>query len=379
MGEVKQKASIAYFELMSGLFLFLVLLLVLFTAAAGNNSIFLVLMGFFPTVLVIIISLLIYDQYIEQRKMLWAMPVVIVGLFYFIGKATPSITGGLDIDILSSINFILSVIYVLVTFSVFRNYKKYAVEGKTIHHHTHHTHQTHNIHNKKTEEPKICKPEELQQYVASIEDKSKALNFAIGRVYSQFHGGSEEIRNKLRIPKDWYNEFSLIGIGTNTVDYVKLNEIIAKFEVHLRVFEKSEKEVFGKRVENLKNLIHDVVGRDKIIDVLDHNDKDPVRSYYEGALNFCKKVREDMRNRELKLVKNTYIPKNEEEKEEIKKLTSSTSDEKKGKYFPRLEKKTTTKSKESKKSSKGKTSTKEDVVLIKDVDEEERKPSFNHP
>jgi len=296
MGETEQKATITYFEVMSGLFLFLILMLVLLTAIAGNNSLFLVLMGFFPTILVIIISLLSFENYVEKRKSLWFIPIAVIGLFYFIGKASPSVVGGLDVDILSSINFILSMIYTLTSFSVFRNYKKYSSVTK----------------NNKT---KVLKKGDLQDYVASIEDKSKALNFAIGRVYSQFHGGSESIRNKIRIPKDWYNDFSIIGIGTNSLDYKKLNEIIAKFEIHLRLFEKSEKDVFGSSIQNLKNLIRDVAGRDKIIDVLDHNDKDPVRSYYEGAVEFCEKVREEMRNHELKIVKNTYIPKNEDERE----------------------------------------------------------------
>lgn len=322
MGEANaKKATIAYFEVLSGLFLFLVLLLVLFTAALGDNQIFLVLLGFFPTILTVIISLVVYEQYMDHRKILWLLPLIIVGIFYFIGKSNTGLAGGLDIDVLSGINFILSVIYVLVVFSVFKDLELHKAPPKVVHHHH-----------------KVEREGDIKDYINSIEDKSKALNFAIGRVYSTFHGGSKEIRDSIKIPKEWYNEFSFIGVGTDNIDLKKLNEIVAKFEIHLRLFEKTEKEVFGKHSGDLKNIIRDIEGRDKVIEVLDHNDKDPVRSYYEGALTFCEKIREEMKKKELKLVKNTYIPKSDEEKEEIKAMTAPSEEvKKKEKYFPKPE------------------------------------------
>ncbi len=353
MGEVqRRKATIAYFEVVSGLFLFLTLLLVLFTASLGDHPIFLVLIGFFPVILTVIISLVIHDQYEKHKKILWLLPVVVVGIFYLLGRANPNLAGGMDVDILSGINFILAIIYILVVMSVFKDYKDQKGLGKITHKHTS---------TKKSHAPK----QDLKDYIHSIEDKSKALNFAIGRVYSQFHGGKKEMRDKIRIPKEWYNEFSFIGIGTNTIDYKKLNEIVAKFEIHLRLFEKTEKEVFGKQTADLKNLIRDIPGRDTIIKVLDHNDKDPVKSYYEGAITFCEKIRGEMNQRELKLVKNTYIPKSEDEKEKIKSLTAPPKELKeKGKHFPQLEKKALNKPLV-KKEAKKKPS--------------ERKPISNHP
>jgi hypothetical protein len=157
----------------------------------------------------------------------------------------------------------------------------------------------------------------LQEYIHSIEDKSKALNFAIGRVYNKFHGGTDELRDKLRIPAEWYNEFSLIGVGTDKIDLEKLNDIITKFELQLKNFEKTEYEVFRDKANSLKNLIRDVKGNDLVIDVLDHNDKDPVLSYYKGALEFCTKIKEEIASKDLKLVENAYIPKDEDEMAEI--------------------------------------------------------------
>ena len=214
----------------------------------------------------------------------------------------------------------------------------------------------------------------LQEYIHSIEDKSKALNFVIGRVYNKYHGGSDKIREKLRIPPDWYNEFSLIGVGTNKISYGKLADLITRFELQLKNFEKTEFEVFKDASDALKNLIRDPKGSDKIIDVLEHNDKDPVKSYYEGALEFCAKVKDEIKNKNLKLVKNEYIPKDEDD---LAKITNKPVNKSSSKPF-------SVSSKSSKNSSSKKTISSEiddktdklDSSLEKD---DELKPKFSHP
>jgi preprotein translocase subunit SecA len=97
-----------------------------------------------------------------------------------------------------------------------------------------------------------------------------------------------------------------------------------KFKLHLKNFENSEQELFKEKVNILRNLIRDPKGAEKVIDVLDHNDKDPVRSYYEGAVKFCERITQEMKNNNVSLVENTYIPKSEEEEEELK-LSAKTS------------------------------------------------------
>ena len=298
MAEVRKK-TIDKFEILSGMFLLILLGLILITAGLSGEQVFLVVVGFFPTILTIIISLTMHDNYSKQNKLFWFIPIIIVGGFYFIGTAS-EMFGNVNVDVLTGVNFIISMIYVAIVFGLFN-------EKKTT------------IITKDKPAPQIPKKEDsLEEYIHSIEDKSKALNFVVGRVYNKYHGGELSIRDKLRIPAEWYNEFSNIGVGTSRIDFEKLNEIITKFELQLKNFEKTESELFKTKANNLKNLIRDPQGNDKIIDVLDHNDKDPVRSYYQGAIDFCDKIRDSMKNHKLKLVKNEYIPTKEEEIEELK-------------------------------------------------------------
>lgn len=295
---VAKKHQVDFFEILSGLYLLLMILMVIVISATGNYQIFYVLVGFLPVILVIMISMMIHEQYAKYNAILWLLPLIITAAFYFLGSTTPGFVAQFDVNILTGVNFIFSVVYVLIVFSVFmKDFKKEIIK----------------------KEKQVVKEEKksLQEYIHSIEDKSKALNFAIGRVYNKYHGGTTALRDKLRIPAEWYNEFSLIGVGTNKIDFDKLNDIITKFELQLKNFEKTEYEVFKDKANSLKNLIRDVKGNDIIIDVLDHNDKDPVSSYYKGAVEFCTKIREEIKNNDLKLIKNKYIPKDEDEMAEI--------------------------------------------------------------
>lgn len=308
-GKGRKKSRVNYFELLSILYLLAVVLFIIIIAAVTNNSIFVVLIGFFPTVLTIIISLLIHEQYANQKGYLWIIPIIICIAFYFLGTNS-FLLKSFDIEVLTGVNFLISLVYVMIVFMIFKKPK-----------------QT------KTQETKVSEPipmqipekKTLEEYIHSIEDKSKALNFVIGRVYSKFHGGSETIREKLRIPAEWYNEFSLIGLDGGDIDKDKLLEIVTKFELQLGKFEKTETEVFKTKVNDLKNLIRNPNGSDKIIDVIDHNDKDPVRSYYEGAVEFCKKIREETEQDSLTLIKNEYIPKTPEEEAELKGVPTSNN------------------------------------------------------
>ncbi|MCF7799335.1 hypothetical protein K9M74_05530 [Candidatus Woesearchaeota archaeon] len=290
------KKKVNAFEVLSGLFLLFSLLIIIITAAIGNHNLFIVVIGFFPTILTILISLTIHEQYAKQRKILWFLPICLLGAFYIIGTNSPSVAKRIDVPVLIGINFILSIFYIIIVYNVFKS--PINKENKT--------------------ETETTVEQTIEDYVHSIEDKSKALNFVVGRVYNKYHGGTSNMREKLRIPADWYNEFSSLGIGTENVNAEQLLDLITRFELQLKNYEKKEFELFKSDAYKLKNLIHDPHGKDKVIAVLDHNDKDPVRSYYEGAVKFCEKVRDAIKHQELNLVKNEYIPKTEEEEQEIK-------------------------------------------------------------
>lgn len=307
MTEVKKK-TIDKFEILSGMFLLVLLGLILITAGLSGEQVFLVVVGFFPTVLTIIVSLTMHEHYAKKNKLFWFIPIIIVGAFYFIGTSS-TVFGNINVELLTGINFIISLIYVAIVFGLFNE--------KSI---------TTTISNNSPIQKQ--KEQTIEDFINSIEDKSKALNFVVGRVYNKYHGGESSIRDKLRIPPEWYNEFSNIGVGTNKIDFEKLDEIITKFELQLKNFEKTENELFKNKANSLKNLIRDPSGSDKIIDVLDHNDKDPVRSYYQGAIDFCSKIRDSMKEQKIKLVKNTYIPTKDEDIARIKENQKSINNSK---------------------------------------------------
>lgn len=296
MGRIK-KHHIDFFEIVSSMYLLLIVFLVLVIAAQQNHSIFIVLLGFFPTILVISTSMVMHNHFADHKSWLWIIPIGINVIAYFIANATPTIAQTLDVDILTGANFLLSIIYIIVVSSIFlEDFKKKAPVQKQ-------------------PEPS---PKTLEDYVHSIEDKSKALNFVIGRVYSRYHGGSRDLRALLRIPSEWYNEFSLIGVGTETIDTNKLKELLERFEKQLQLYKKTEKEVFKYEHKNLKNLIRDPEGNDIILDVIDRNDKDPGRTYYEGAVEFCKIIKQEIKTDSLNLIKNEYIATEEKEPDQIK-------------------------------------------------------------
>lgn len=299
------------FEAISSLYFLLMFVFILLTSYISNTNMFLVLVGFSPTLTVIIISLLVHEQAKHHKHLLWLVPVVVLAGFFALKNSPLFIT--MDVEVLTGINFLLSMLYVIFAFAIFGT-KEEEVVVESIEELMH-------VPTKK--DPK----EELQEYIHSIEDKSKALNFAIGRVYNHYHGGNKKLREKIQIDSELYNEFSLMGIGEGEIDKEKLKNLIEQIEKKLLLYQNTEKEVFGTNANLLRNIIRDPDGTDKIIDVLDHNDKDPVRSYYEGALEFCQKVKEEIDNLEVSLVKNEYIPKNEEDAEKSKSKLIKDSEE----------------------------------------------------
>lgn len=285
-------------ESLSAVYLLALFLLSILVAGVGGHKLFLVLVGFFPTILTIIISLVIYEEYVNRKKTLWLIPIVIVAAFYVLGSGNLPLFDEFNMGILTGLNFLLAMLYVMMIFGVLR--KPYNRPQK----------QETPAQRKKEREPQT-----IEEYVNSIEDKSKAINFAIGRVYSKHYGGTKEMREKIRVPPEWYNEFSSIGVDTDVVDYTQLSEILKSFEQHFTVFEKTESQLFGRSIHRLHDLIRDPKGKDRVIDVIEHNDRDPVKAYFEGTKDFCKRLRAELGRRELSLVKNEYKGTDEDEED----------------------------------------------------------------
>ena len=134
----------------------------------------------------------------------------------------------------------------------------------------------------------------IEQYIQAIEDKSKALNFVIGRVYSNKHGGSDALRAKIRIQKEDYNTFSEIPSEMLMYNLIHLRKALYSIGSRLALMARPEREVLGPALSNLTEIERDPDGNDRVIDVLANNDKDPVMTYYESAVEFCNKAAKEI-------------------------------------------------------------------------------------
>ncbi len=130
---------------------------------------------------------------------------------------------------------------------------------------------------------------EVQKSIRTIEDKCKAINFVIGRVYADKKGGSAQIRERINIPRDLYNSFSEILMNPKKEDESKLKKVLHLIIDRLETLEQKESDVI-----KLKKARVDVERKktDTILDVLSKNDNDPIIDYYTEAKMICEKILE---------------------------------------------------------------------------------------
>jgi hypothetical protein len=146
--------------------------------------------------------------------------------------------------------------------------------------------------------------EGIKHFVSSIEDKAKAINAVIGRVYNVRRGGTEGIRKKIRIDSENYNEINELKNQPREKRRVLAIELLRKIKDKLDSLAEPERIVFDKHeLKNLISLEHDLNGNDRVLDVLIKNDKDPVKSYYDGAVEFCDDALDELVANELEDMK----------------------------------------------------------------------------
>ncbi len=278
--EIIKRQNKILFEGFSLFSLLLLLTIIVITAFSTNSPLLYVVIGFLPAIITVVLSLVYFEESFHHKLTIWLIPLLIAGSFFAIGTSYDPMNYNMDVPTLTSINIIFSLLYLGIFFSLIqitkpgRKEKKQRPEEKII----------------------IQKPEvDIQEYIASIEEKSKALNFAIGRTYNKYHGGTLELRKTINLKPEWYNELSEALQNEEKADKLRLFMIIENIEKHLANLKKKEKEVFTKKqLENLKNLDRDLDGEDIILEVLKRNDADPVELYYKGMEEFCETIRREL-------------------------------------------------------------------------------------
>lgn len=288
------------FEVFAAVYLFLLLVMVFLLAVSTDTSPFAVLLGFLPTLFTVVVAMIIYEAVKDNKNVLWVIPLVFIFGFYWVGTTQGGFVGTIDVNTLTALNLLFSFLYLIINYFLLQSVVPKQQKTKVI------------VKERVVEKEVI--PDDLSKFIASIEDKSKALNFAIGRVYNAYHGGTKELRQKINMKQEWYDQFSEIPEDPEKVNFLELSALISTIESRLRLLEKTEAEIFGVAHMKFKNLVRDPDGKDKVIEVLDKNDKDPVKTYIEGALQFCRKVKDFIKRRETPGVKNEYVARPDEEK-----------------------------------------------------------------
>ncbi len=221
-----------------------------------------VIAGFLPAILSLIFLISVAETGRHVRYS-WAMPVVFAVAFIILGAVQAPPFGRMEIGKLAFLNLVISYIF-LIIISYPEAYRK-----------------------EEHSEPKE-KEKKIGQHFSTIEDKCKALNFVIGRVYRSSNGGTTSMRDEIRISSDLYNEFErLVKEGTKDEMLKTLDQIGGS----ILKLQKTEKEVLGSKASRLKNLIRDEHGNSRVIDVLAKNDNDPVMNYYSDALDSYNEIR----------------------------------------------------------------------------------------
>jgi Ca2+/Na+ antiporter len=254
---------------------------------------------FIPTFLTILTVIIILETNLQAMRVInWVIPILYaVGFYVVAAPNNQEIFRNVDATNLTVANFVLSIIFVLFIEMLISTYsqerkpikeKKNKPETVTT---KKTTTRTLDMDQKAITQVDMSRKQQLEEYIQSIEDKCKALNFVIGRVYSNKKGGSPELRDLIKIPAEWYNEFSKVTDENFDENIVVVKKMLWSIYDRLLQMKKQENEVFtAAQIENLDNLERDATGQSPIIDVLTTNDKDPVETYYKSALDFCEKA-----------------------------------------------------------------------------------------
>ncbi|MBR9702561.1 hypothetical protein GOV10_00865 [Candidatus Woesearchaeota archaeon] len=245
--------------------IFATLFLALFVSNSTTSSPFFTFLGFLPLLITLIMLYLLVEHDYKQ-DLYWAPPFFTAFLFLAImSLLSPAIDHQLNVGALTVINLILGLVVVLVLI---------LFQGRVV-----------------MPVKEEFKEEDIGEYLHGIEDKCKALNFVIGRVYRMSSGGTDKMRSRVRINKDWYNEFHAIQSDDIKERKQEALEVLHKIHDRLMLYAKKENEIFSDaELKGLKNLVRDKEGNDKIIDVFLVNDRDPVEHYYVGAVDASRRL-----------------------------------------------------------------------------------------
>jgi hypothetical protein len=282
---------------------------VLSLAYISDVNIFVVFIGTLPTLLYLIVFF--YFVRIDSRMaLLWVLPLVFPLLFLALWYSGAfGLKKFMDGPVASVLNILISYlvnIFVLFIFGIGTKRDTSGKDQKRYEQNIGHvkeqlntlksqleytTTELHETKDRLIEAKKeiVISKENFNISLRSIEDKCKAINFVIGRVYSDKKGANESIREKLRISSDLYNSFSEITTDFKAEDAERLHHILENIHRKLLDLELPENRMLRIGKASL-HVERDPLGSDRILDVLKMNDKDPIMDYHAEAKEICSKL-----------------------------------------------------------------------------------------
>jgi hypothetical protein len=270
----------------SGERFFLILLLLLYVSAIGalgvatRSSLSSIFIGTLPLLLFLLSFFFLFTRHKVNKVILWLLPLLFPLLFFGFWQANVLHTlSSMEGPALTVMNILLNYVITIFFLIIFTNRFQNRFHVEEIHHLRKKV--------KEYEEKLNITDKNMKFNLRSIEDKCKALNFVVGRVYSDKKGGNKSLREQLKIHRDWYNLFTEITADPQKEDLHALHEVLEKIMGTLTLMEKKESSVL--KVKKGK-LPVERMDSDTVLQVLVRNDKDPVADYHAQAKEICEKI-----------------------------------------------------------------------------------------
>jgi len=275
----------------------MIVVLVAFTSKANPA---LVLIGTLPILIQIIVFNVVEHHKEMRHAILWISPLVFSAMFFVLWNSKSiDVINNMDGPYIFGFNIFFAYFFnIFILIAEKAHESAYSNKLKSYKDHANKANHEHN--QQKTQykakindlEAQLEKAhsklritkENFSVKLKGIEDKCKAINFVIGRVYSVKKGGTKDIRKTLRINTELYNSFS--DLSSNLKDKTKLIDVIDKIYAQLLLLEKRERSLFTISATFPAKRRHS----DRIIDILKKNDKDPIEEYHSEAKEVCVNV-----------------------------------------------------------------------------------------
>jgi hypothetical protein len=218
-----------------------------------------VLLSFAPSVLFGLAAITLLNNDHLDTKYLF---VVLVALLVVSWLSMPFLAPGADIGSVTALNMILGGLLVVILALSHHGERSPVIEEDAA-------------------------EQDIPTVIATIEDRCKAINFVIGRVYNVHKGATAGMRDKIKLDSEWYNELSAALESADENQNI-LRGAIERIKRRLMLLHKQEKEVFSAaEITRLKKLERKADGTSRVLFVLAANDEDPIEQYVASAEEYC--------------------------------------------------------------------------------------------